>query len=365
MKITTISLITITMCALTGCFDEQEFNFPSEFSYVAFQSSEISILEGDVPQLEINIVYAGPELSSALVVPVSIATPGGIQAVDGVDYTIDGGISDVSIPAGQAQTTINVNILDNDEAIGPRELVLAVGSVSGIQVGKLGSDEGTEVKVIINEDDLFVFGYTGFEEPAAGDVNNYPSQDGVEQVNVPGENSVDHVSTGGEMGFNTSYVPGQEGGADSGLLFGVTKFTADVDWEYDVGAFTDGLQAYSTSDADGLMEIVFDELEIPGSTSLLVLDMQVHFIAASWEDDDEFDFFWRTEDGDELILSLRANADGDMTDSPDGSGNVIIDQWTQFVVEVDNIKNGSLVIQVGTDSGSEISFFDSIYIRGI
>jgi hypothetical protein len=366
MKKYIVSLFIISIgLTLAGCFDEQDFSFPDEFSYVAFGDTDLAAVEGTDNSVDINVIYSGSPLSSPLSVPVSIVPSGETDAVEGVDYSISGGLGNVTIPAGEASATITVNLIDNETPVGPRFLVFSMGSPQGVDVGKYGTDEGTTATLLIGEDDLTVFGYTSFEEPLAGEVNNYPAQGGVEQVNVPGENSVDYVSVGGEMGFNSSYVPGQEGGEDSGLLFGVTKFTSDPDWEYDVGSFPDGDQAYSTSDADGLMEIVFDQLDIPANTSLLVVNVQLYFVGDSWEDDDEFDFFWRTDDGDELILSLRADGNGAMTDSPDGSGSPIIDQWTQFVSTVNNVGPGSLVIQIGTDSGSEVNFIDAISIRGI
>ena len=357
--------ILIPMLLVLGaCFDEQEFIISDRFRYVAFESSRVDILEGDVATLEVKVIYSGAALDSDLSIPLDISFPEGNAAQDGVDFVIEGGIDGVTVPAGEFSTTISISILDNDEPVGIRSLTLGINEIPTFNLGAPDAEDTQSVTVNILEDDLILFGFTGFEEPAAGDVNNYPAQEGIVQVNIPGENSVDYTSTGGEMGFNSDYVEGQAGGADSGLLFGVTKFTADPDWGYDTGGFIDGAQAYSTSDADGLMEIVFDELTIPDGTGLLQVSLWLWFADASWEEDDEFDVIWRTEDGDELILSLRSDGSS-MTDSPDGSGNTIVNQWTSFIVTVENIKTGSLVIQIGTDSGSEINFIDSITIEGV
>ncbi|MDN5204293.1 Calx-beta domain-containing protein [Fulvivirgaceae bacterium BMA10] len=349
---------------LSGCFDEQEFFIPDGLKYVAFESSSIVILEGETTSVDARIIYSGPALTSSLSIPVSVVDGEGNTAVDGVDYSIETGVSAVAIPTGEYEQTISISIINNDEAVGARTFSLNIGSISGFNIGAPDNADAGSVQITILEDDLNLFGYTSFEEPAAGDVNNYPAINGIDQPNVPGENSVDYTSVGNEMGFDTSYVPGQEGGADSGLLYGVSKFTSDADWGYDVGAFPDGDQAYSTSDSDGLMEIVFDELTIPDGASILQVSLSLWFANASFESDDEFDFFWRTDDGDELILSLRSDG-ADMTDSADGSGNNIEEQWTNFLVEVDNKKTGRLVIQIGTDSGAEINFIDNILIEGL
>jgi len=348
----------------SACFEEQEFQIPNEFSYVAFQEANLSIIEGESNEIMLTLIYSGPKLNSPLSVPISIETTEGTSAEDGVDYSIDGESGAITIPAGEAEASLTINILNNDLAVGPRELAFSIESVGGLKTGYLGNEGGRTTTITIREDDLVELAYTSFEEPTAGAINNFASQDGAEQVNVPGENPVDYISNGGELGFNSDYVEGEEGGADDGLLFGVSAFAADPFWEYDTGGFPDGSQAYSTSDADGLMEIEFDEVTIPAGTELLQVSTQLWFSNSSWEDDDEIDFYWRTDDGDELILSLRSNGES-MTDSPEGDGEVIVDVWTLFSTEVENIKTGKLVIQIGTDSGSEICFIDAVSIKGI
>ncbi|MEP0367758.1 MAG: hypothetical protein ABJN36_00050 [Cyclobacteriaceae bacterium] len=359
-----IFIIVIASVLCTSCFEEQDFaGVAKEVQYLAVSEDGATVLEGTDSEVTIDFIYSGVSPKSDVAIPVSLVTDE-TTAVENVDYTLDATLGSMTIAAGSFKTSLNVTILDNDEAVGPRSLVFALAESASVPTGFLGAEEGRTFTLTINEDDAITFGYTSFEEPTAGLVNNYPSQDGVEQVNVEGENSVDYVSTGGEMGFNTSYVAGQEGGADSGLLFGVSKFTSDTEWGYDLGSFTDGVQAYSTSDADGLAEIVFDELTIPGEIGLLQISLDLWFSDSSWEEDDEIDLIWRTTDGDELILSLRSDG-ASMTNSSDGSGDVIVDQWTSFVAEVSSIKTGSLVIQIGTDSGSEIAFIDNIVIKGL
>lgn len=351
------------MLVLTACFDEQEFSVSSEVNYVAFSDTEVSVLEGADSEVTLAIIYSGPKTTAPLNVPLTISSSE-TTALPDIDYTFSTSISSLTIPAGEYAIPLTISILDNDEAVGPRSLVLVLEGSNSFDIGYLGSGAGQTFSLVIREDEAITFGYTSFEEPTAGDINNFSSQDGVEQVNVAGENTVDFTSVGGEMGFNTSYVPGQEGGADSGLLFGVTKFASDLGWEYDTGGFPDGSQAYSSSDADGLMEIVFDELVIPSETSILQVSLSLWFSDSSWEEDDEFDVFWRTEDGDELIISLRSDGSS-MTDSAEGTGNVIVGQWSNFTADINNIKSGALVIQVGTDSGSEIAFIDNLVIKGI
>lgn len=357
-----LAIYIILIMVLTSCFEEQEFSVASETNNVSLSKTEVSLQEGTDTEVTVNVVFSGTTLSQDLNVPLVIVSDAS-TAIEGTDYSISTSISSLVIPAGEYTVPLTITVLDNEEAVGPRTLVLNLAEVPGYDMGYLGKEDGRTFTITILEDDAITFGYTSFEEPTAGLINNFASQGGADQVNVDGQNSVDFVFIDGEMGFNTSYVEGEEGGADDELFFGVTSFTSDDDWGYDVGNFPDGSQAYGSSDADGLAEIVFDELTIPDFVSKLQVSMDLWFIEGSWEEDDEFDIFWRTEDGDEIILSLRSDGVA-MTNSADGTGDIIVDVWTSFALEVENIKTGSLVIQIGSDSGSEISFIDNIVIKG-
>ncbi|UII80353.1 hypothetical protein [Flagellimonas sp. CMM7] len=291
-------------------------------------------------------------------------------AVYGQDYTTvpDGSSGSIEVSVSTGQNTVSLQIIPlKTEAVDTKTVTLNLTEASG---GLLLGTETVPYTLTIADQtlNLETIAYTSFEEPLAGTINNYAAQDGVEQINVldDGEgnrlNAVDYVSVGGEMGFDMSYIPGEEGGEDDGLFFGVTNVVNEPD-EWNIGFFKDSAQAYVTSDADGLAEIVFDEVTIPAGVEFLKIRLSTYFVDASWETSDEFDVFWRTADGDELLLSFRSNeVDELMTDAPDGTGNIIIDDWFTFDAFVSNIKTGSLVIQIGTNSGSELAFIDAIEI---
>lgn len=352
---------------LFGCFEEQEFIIPDNQKYISFKTSSLEILEGEVASVKIQILYSGPALTADLVVPVSLT--GENSAQDGTDYTIESGVGNVVLASGTYNTEILVSIIDNTEAIGLRTLTFTIGSIEGYKIGAPDNEAAASIQIRILEDDLNLFGFTSFEEPVAGEINNFSSQDGTEQVNVPGENPVDFSSTGGEMGFDTYYVDGQVGGADGTFLWGVSKFpTGDgtdnpSGEEYDTGGFPDGTQAYVSSDADGLMEIQFDELEIPDGTNILQVAFQLWFADASWESDDEIDVFWRTEDGDESLLSVRGVEPQDNIE--DDNGASLENMWIPYILAIETKKTGRLVLQIGSDSGSEVCFIDNIIIEGL
>ena len=285
------------------------------------------------------------------------------NAVYGVDFITEpdgsSGQISVSIPEGGTNPTIRLVPIVT-EGIKDYTVTFEVAEVSG----GLRLAQGSGVFTAAVEDqtkNLNVIAFTGFEEPTAGATNNYEADDGVEQINKDGLNSVDYVSIGGEMGFDFSYVPGEEGGEDTSLYWGVTNVLNEPD-EWDLPFFQDGMQAYVASDADGLAEIVFDEITIAPDVEILLVTLSTFFVDASWEDSDEFDVFWRTSDGDELLLSFRGDENADMRDQPDGTGNIIENSWFTFNVFAQNVKTGSLVIQIGNNSGSELVFLDAIRI---
>lgn len=249
-------------------------------------------------------------------------------------------------------STIYVKFAPNSEEAGAQNHTITIESSEAItkEVGVTG------IEAVFSQ-----LAYTSFEEPAAGATNVYNAPDGEDLPNNAGENSVDFISVGGEIGFNTSYVTGQEGGADD-LIWGVTNVIDELG-AYTLEAFDDGAQAYVSSDADGLAEIVFDEVDITGSLSAVV-SIATYFVGSSWETDDEFKLIWRTVDGDEEILSLFSNG-SEITNSPDGSGDSIVDQWYTSEAIISNRKAGRLVIQIGHNSGSEILFIDDIKISAV
>ena len=354
--------LALLMGALLSCEDE-DINevVPKSQFFVSIPSSASTaeIFEDQTEGVSVPITI-GNALIEAGTLTFELSSASG--AIYGQDYTTvpDGSSGTIELTLSEGANSVSLAIIPiATEAVDTKTISVALTNASGGLL--LGSETSTYTLTIADQTlNLEVIAYTSFEEPLAGAVNNYSAQDGVEQINIEGLNAVDHVSVGGEMGFDTSYVPGQEGGEDTSLYFGVTNVVSEPD-EWDIGFFKDGAQAYVTSDADGLAEIVFDEVNIPSGTEFLKVRLSTYFVDASWEESDEFDVFWRTSDGDELILSFRS--DGDlMTDAPDGTGNYIIDEWFTFDAFVTNRKTGSLVIQIGTNSGSEIAFIDAIEI---
>ena len=358
-----VILLMATM--LTSCSSD-DFDVATKNQFlvaIPSSASKGTIFENQAEGIELPIRITSP-LTNSGAVTVSITPLGDVQY--GTDFTTEpdgsSGSITIDISEGSSGAVLKVFPVIEDGFTTDKRINFKLENASG---GLFLLSESVDFELTIQDESLNVdvLAFTSFEEPAAGDVNNYSAPDSTFLPNNPGENSVDYVSTGGEMGFDTSYLPGQEGGEDTSLIFGVTDVINEPD-EYNIGAFFDGAQAYVTSDADGLAEIVFDEVEIPAQFNALKVRLSLYFVDASWEEDDEFDIFWRTEDGDETLMSFRSNG-ALMTDSPDGTGNVLVDDWFTFNMDVSNIKKGRLVIQIGTNSGSEYAFIDDIVIGGV
>jgi len=285
------------------------------------------------------------------------------NAIYGVDFITepDGSSGQISVSMSEGSNNPVIQLIPIvTEVVKDYTVLFEVDEVTGGI--RLAAGSGVFTATVEDQTkNLEIIAFTSFEEPTAGTTNNYEAATGVEQINIDGLNSVDYVSTGEELGFDFSYIPGEEGGEDTSLYWGVTNVLNEPD-EWDLPFFQDGVQAYVASDADGLAEIVFDEVSLPPDTEILLVTLSTFFVDASWEDSDEFDVFWRTTDGDELLLSFRGDQNDDMRDRPDGTGNVIENSWFTFNAFVQNAKTGRLVLQIGNDSGSELVFLDAIRI---
>ena len=361
-NIVRLIILSITISILQSCDSDVNdliFTNSPDTIFVGIAEKSASAFE-DGGEIRIPLSLSNTLKESATIV---INITEGVPLTYGVDYRTlpeaSSGEIIVSLDAGTSLPEVKIipllttNVLDYT-------LSFHLGNVQGGVIATENS--GTFTATIEDQTkNVEIIAFTSFEEPTAGTVNNYTAIDGVDQPNFPGLNSVDYMSNGGEMGFDFSYIPGQEGGADSSLYWGVTNVLNEPG-EWSLPFFAEGNQAYVASDADGLAEIVFDEIQIPSNPELLLVRLSTHFADSSWETSDEFDIFWRTEDGDELILSFRGDGNGDMTDSPDGSGNIIEGDWFTFTAFIQNKKTGSLVIQIGNNSGSEIVFLDDIRI---
>ncbi|NND64120.1 MAG: hypothetical protein HKN48_13090, partial [Flavobacteriaceae bacterium] len=107
---------------------------------------------------------------------------------------------------------------------------------------------------------------TSFEEPAVFTVQYIDLLD-PNMAHGLADNAdepfVNWTTTGGEMGFSARYEPYDtpDVGLTDGDFVGVTDFAATVT------AYTDGLQGYQISDADGNFILEFDTVDLTGTSA--------------------------------------------------------------------------------------------------
>ena len=358
MKNIKIYIIILLLSAVAvSCFEEKEFLVPDEFAWVGFEENRVLVAEESGEDVTVRFLVSSAPLSSAVTFDYSISSS---DATEGVDYTLPAGSGSFTIPAGASSTDVVLieSVVNNENITGDRTIEFEVTDGKGYDIGGPDDNYDASVTVKLLEDDFTIFGYTSFEEPEGGPgVYNVP--EGTDLPNHPGENPVDYVSVGEELGFDLSYTEGNAGGSDD-LLLGVHGIT-NLDGE-DIGSFYDGVQGYSFNDADGEFELVFDEITLDPDLTLLKVEIAWYFVDSSWEDSDVFTAVWRTEDGEEEVYQLTGGHGDDEVYSP--SGLSMISGWTNVGGFIDNKKTGRLVLYLENNSGSEIYYIDNVVIKG-
>lgn len=300
------------LLTLGGCFDEQEFLIPNSLSYVSFETTGAEVLEGGaVTSVSATIIYSGPALASALSIPVSVQDAGGNPAQDGVDYAIDGGLGGISIDAGTFETSITIAVLDNDLSVGTRVLTLALGDISGLNLGQPDLEAASSYSLNIVEDDLTLLAFSSFEEVDITGVEEvrYTKNGTADIGNNPGEAIVDFIATGTELGFDSQFDPDDIG--DNGAEFiGVGSWSnlnlSDVADIPDIPfTYLDGVQGYHCNDVDGELEIVFDEVTFPDGVALIEFSLGVFIGGFNADVDEHIELVWRTASGDELLFRVE------------------------------------------------------------
>ena len=366
MKNIRIYILMLLLSAVTvSCFEENEFVIPDDFTWVGFKNNSILVDEDSGSGVSAEILISSKPLSNPVTITYTVSSD---DASEGVDYTLPAGSGSATIPAGSAsvEVTLIESVINNSDITGRRTVLFSITDAGGFDLGGPDGEYGPELSVSIAEDDFNLYGYTGFEEPEVSDFGKYNvpeagTPEGTSLPNHPGENPVDYISVGGEMGFDLYYTEGDEGGDDD-LHLGVIDIT---DLGDGVGAFFDGSQGYVSEDCDGEMNLEFDEITLDPGVTFLRVGIGFYFTTgSSFEDSDYFKAVWRTEDGDEELFEITGGyGDGeDEVFTP--SGESMNGQWTTIFGYPDNIKTGKLVIIFRTSSGGEFVYFDKIEIVG-
>ena len=363
-------LILTSSILFTGCFEEYDGEISPGQQWIYFENSTLRVNEDASGAVSTTIFLSGAAQASDVTIPFVITSD---ELVEGTDYTVAS--SEIVIPAGKHSATADLlsSIIDNDAAVGDRSLTVTLQDINGFEAGFPGPDgNNASIVVTIAEDDFTIFAETSFEEPDAPDDDIFYTRSGTTEMNNNvGDPIVDYVSTGSELGFDSSFAADDfEGGETGGERIGVvsnTAFAAASDANIET-TFQRGEQGYIGSDMDGRIEVVFDDVTIPAGASTVVVEITFYVNAGGGniETEDALEIFWETETGgSDPIASYRGNDDtGVVTDL---NGNPVQGQWITDVIELpsDQAIDGNFKMTIRSGANGELFMVDYLAIKGI
>lgn len=225
-------------------------------------------------------------------------------------------------------------------------------------VVELDSNSSSENLYIDNVKVEEIFHLTqSFETESAGAKYNFDAADGtaleigaeVDLTNVDGLATVDSTeASAGQLGYDLTWVNTR---GDTGLSDG--DYVGVQDYAGTVGSYTDGVQGYEMSDADGLLRLTFDELDLSDIGEVTVsLDAFVQ--STGWEADDLINIYVETDQGRVSLLDSTGQDIDDMG---------IEGAWTTLSTTLDaDVSTATLVVELDSNSSSEALFVDNVVV---
>lgn len=179
-------------------------------------------------------------------------------------------------------------------------------------------------------------------------------------MNNANEPIVNFVSTGGEIGFMSTYIPYDtpSSGLTDGDFVGVTNFTGTV------GAYTDGVNGFQFSDTDGTMTAIFDTVDFSSFTNATIgLDYFVNTTGyegdgTSNDSSNDLIHIYINDLTNNQIINVLDTAGSDINDL------MIEGAWTSAMVNIPDGIMAQLVVSVRTNSSSEALYIDNIVFEG-
>ncbi|CAM1374179.1 hypothetical protein [Tenacibaculum xiamenense] len=365
MKIYKLYICVFMLWGILACNTENDVILPSSFHYISFEKSEVRVKEGETNTVLVKFLRSSELPNEELIFNYDISFPEGKTAAqENVDYSLPDGSGTIKLPAGKGEVEVELlTVNDNTNSAGDRYIQFDLKPTDNMTLGSPADAAAKSVTVIIGEDDLATIAYTSFEEVPAfvGDI--YYNKSGTEvlqntQVSNPSSTDpyVDFTATGDELGFDSSFLSSDVG--DSGIeRIGVFKNenleTAPDDFE---ARFVKGTQGFVTSDLDGTIEIVFDEVtSLNSSMTGVILEANIYIGDTSYETGEGIEIFYKTADGlgDPIISYVESTIEKGTWLS--ASGNI----------PADKLVPGNIVVRMKNSSNSEMIFLDYIAIKGI
>jgi hypothetical protein len=157
---------------------------------------------------------------------------------------------------------------------------------------------------------------------------------------------VNYPASGDELGFFSWYYNTRD---DVGLSDG--DFVGVTDWTGDVDAYTDGVQGFEISDADGLMRTTLDAVALnPGLSPEVALDLFV--VETGWEADDYLRVWLEVDGGAEIDLLNTSGQDIDDLG--------IEDSWMTLSADLSGYSTATLMFELDSNAASEAIYVDHV-----
>ncbi|WP_106746580.1 ExeM/NucH family extracellular endonuclease [Yoonia maritima] len=204
--------------------------------------------------------------------------------------------------------------------------------------------------------EVFYIGQS-FETEATGGKYEFAAADGttvgigetVDLLNVDGLATVDSTdASAAQLGYDLSWVNtrGDTGISDADFI-GVQSFAGVV------GEYTDGVQGYELSDADGLLVMTFDEIDL-SAVGEVTVSLDTFIQSTGWEADDLINIYVVTDQGTVSLLDTTGQDIDDM--GVEGA-------WMTLSTTLgDDIDTAQLVVEFDSNSASEAIFFDNVIV---
>lgn len=168
-------------------------------------------------------------------------------------------------------------------------------------------------------------------------------------VNNAGQSMVDFLNDGVEMGFDAYYRNTRNDvGLTDGDFVGATNFTGQV------GAYTDGVQGYELSDADGTMGLGFDTVNFAGSWGMT---MDIFVNETGWESDDSIHIWVEVDGGTTIDLINTIGQDIDDLG--------IEAAWMELSIDLSAYTTATLYVELENNSGSENLYLDNVVFSAV
>ncbi|NVK60653.1 MAG: ExeM/NucH family extracellular endonuclease, partial [Rhodobacteraceae bacterium] len=313
----------------------------------------------------VTVTVTGENDAPVLVVPETVSVDEGTLAVDaGISASdVDGDALSYALSgADAAQFTIDATTgalafagapdfelprdADGDNSY---EITVTVSDGNG------GSDSADLGVTVADVDEGLLSISESFETESVGVQYVSAEADGaitaigeeVDLVNNAGQATVDSTSRAG-LGYDLSWVNTRgDTGISDGDYIGVQDFTGTV------GAYTDGTQGYELQDADGLLRLTFQTVNL-SNTGEVTVALDVFLQETGWEADDLVNIYVETDQG---IVTLLDSTGQDIDDL--GIEGAWMTLETSLGADIDSAR---LVVELDSNASSESLFIDNVGI---